>query len=233
MALDAAGISCFSTPTENEFTLILHKVQQHLAAGGQHSNLPHANQLWMQVGFALFRELRKSFHCLEVYPQATVRAVGAGSIHKFKAGAVHAQLIAASAHTGWPNSVAGEPMLDEISWGSAHDQLDAYLAAWVAALDESNRISFGLPPDDVIWIPRVRQSHAIGQLAAVSTSTITTPGIITTDRSRQCPACNYRFKVFPFGWDAHAAHQCSGLFATDKEERKREYKHRFSHLFKQ
>ena len=35
------------------------------------------------------------------------------------------------------------------------------------------------------------------------------------------------FKDFPLGWDAHAAYRCSGLMATEPEERKREYKARF------
>ena len=158
-ALDRAGISCFTTPGETDFERIREKVRQHLEAGGGHANLPHANQLWMQVGFALFRELGKVAECVEVYPQATIRQLGAGSIHKFKTGGVESQLAAVARHTGWPRGRTGDPDLDEIAFGPRHDRLDAYLSAWVAALDEADRVAFGTPPDDVIWVPRVTRSH--------------------------------------------------------------------------
>ncbi len=53
-----------------------------------------------------------------------------------------------------PNGRTGEPHLEEIASGLRHDRLDAYLSAWIAALDEADRIAFGTPPDDVIWVPR-------------------------------------------------------------------------------
>ena len=191
--------------------------------------------VWIQVGFALFRQLRVISDCLEVYPQATVRQLGVGALHKFKAGAVDAQLVAVSAYTGWPHSLAGEPKLDEIAWGSRHDQLDAYLAAWVAALDETERVAFGEPPDDVIWVPRVRQIDAPKTSVPVARHGNRQP--IQPKRSRptgprQCPACPTLFKDFPLGWDAHAVYRCSGLAAGDAESKKREYKERFGHLFK-
>ena len=33
--------------------------------------------------------------------------------------------------------------------------LDAYLSAWVASLDQPERMPYGDPPGDVIWVPRV------------------------------------------------------------------------------
>lgn len=233
-ALDAAGISCFTTPSKAEFSSIRLKVERHLASGGHENNLPHANQLWMQVGFALFRQLSVIFDCLEVYPQATIRQLSAGSLHKLKAGAVDSQLVAVSAYTGWPDSRAGEPTIDEIAWGPRHDQLDAYLAAWVAALDEAERVSFGVPPDDVIWVPRVKRIDFPGSsIPVVRQRNLQTiqPKLPRPTRSRQCPACPTVFKDFPLGWDAHAAYRCSGLAAGDAESKKREYRQRFGHLF--
>jgi hypothetical protein len=236
-ALDAAGISCFTTPSAAEFSSIRRKVERHLASGGYENNLPHANQLWMQVGFALFRRLSVISECLEVYPQATVQKLGAGALHKLAAGGLDAQLAAVAACTGWPGNVAGEPGLREIAWGSAHDQLDAYLAAWVAALDETGRVAFGAPPCDVIWVPRIVREIASKPPAHTAARESLQRAVASrhrshrTGRPRQCPACPALFKDFPLGWDAHAAHQCSGLTAHDPESKKREYKERFGYLF--
>ena len=70
-----------------------------------------------------------------------------------------------------------------------------------------------------------------------------TPGIIrdatgltardVAHRRVLCPACGVKvFKMWPEGWDAHAAHRCKGLSAVTEEERKAEYKSRFQHLFR-
>lgn len=48
-----------------------------------------------------------------------------------------------------------------------------------------------------------------------------------------CPACGVmKFKSWPMGWDAHAAFKCKGLREKDPELRKREFRDRFSHLFR-
>jgi hypothetical protein len=47
-----------------------------------------------------------------------------------------------------------------------------------------------------------------------------------------CPGCGQKeFKRWPWGWDAHAAHSCQGLSATDPEERKAEFRRRFANYF--
>jgi hypothetical protein len=155
IAMDQAGISCFSTPSASEFEAIFEKVRRHLAAGGPENRIPHANQLWMSVGFDLYRALHNIAECIEVFPQATARVVGSGQVHKFKAGGVAAQLATVARHTGWPTGDKAETRFGEIAFAPAHDRLDAYLSAWVAALEEQDRIAFGKPPDDVIWAPRI------------------------------------------------------------------------------
>ena len=107
----------------------------------------------MLVGFALFQRLRTEWECLEVYPQATVRSLGVSSIHKGKPGGVSAQLAAVSRFTGWPQPATPEA-LKRVVRAPLHDALDAYLSAWVAALDPEKRTAFGCPPDDVIWVPQ-------------------------------------------------------------------------------
>lgn len=81
-AMDAAGISCFATPSASQFDAIRSKVALHLEAGGAEARLPHANQLWMLAGFALFRRLAEVAQCIEVYPQAIARSLGAGGIQQ-------------------------------------------------------------------------------------------------------------------------------------------------------
>lgn len=50
----------------------------------------------------------------------------------------------------------------------------------------------------------------------------------SAEYERLCPACEQHiFTRWPSGWDAHAAHRCSGLQETDPERRKAEYKARY------
>ena len=152
--LDAHGISCFTTPSLEEFEVIKHKVRAHLNAGGEESCLPHANQLWMLVGFALFQRLLLEWECIEVFPQATAFVLRANSTHKSKTSGLENQLWAASKFTGWPEPFDLQA-LRKVVYGPLHDGLDAYLSAWVAALDSQDRSGFGRAPFDVIWVPKV------------------------------------------------------------------------------
>lgn len=158
VAMDHAGIRCFATPTEIAWQGIRRKAREHLDCGGAHNRFPHANQLWMLVGFRLFEQLRDVAPCLEVFPQATARVVGAGSVHKLKAQGVEEQLRETARYTGWPTFDDRGPLFGEIAFCPAHDRLDAYLSAWVAALEPGERRAFGEPPDDVIWTPRVNDA---------------------------------------------------------------------------
>lgn len=155
IAMDQQHISCFATPSASEFEAIRVKVRDYLTAGGVESRLPHSNQLWMLVGFALFKRLRVDWECLEVFPQATMRILGANSIHKGKAGGVQAQLEAVSRQTGWPEPPVPEFLetLKKVARAQLHDALDAYSSAWVAALDPEKRCALGSPPNDAIWVP--------------------------------------------------------------------------------
>ena len=156
-AMDKQHISCFATPSVSEFEVIRVKVRDYLTAGGWASRLPHANQLWMLVGFALFRRLRVEWECLEVYPQATMRILGASSLHKGKPGGVFAQLEVVSRYTGWPQSPVPGLLeaLRKAVRAPLHDGLDAYSSAWVASLAPQKRNAFGSPPNDAIWVPRL------------------------------------------------------------------------------
>ena len=54
-----------AAPTEKEFEAKIEASQKFLADGGEPSRLPHANQLWMLVGFELFRTLGEQYECIE------------------------------------------------------------------------------------------------------------------------------------------------------------------------
>ena len=148
--LDKKGIRCITTPDTNQFNAIRAKAQAHLSGGGAESRLPHANQLWMLVGFELFKRLRQEWECLEVFPQAIAVALGSAKIHKSKINGLLCQLSAAARFTGWPKTIC-KSSLKYIGYGSLHDRLDAYLSAWIASLDIDQREPIGIPPDDVIW----------------------------------------------------------------------------------
>ena len=74
-------------------------------------------------------------------------------VHKSTATGLSAQLKALARRTGWPE-VTVISALRQICYGSLHDCLDAYSAAWVASLDDTEREPLGEPPDDVIWVPK-------------------------------------------------------------------------------
>jgi hypothetical protein len=156
-ALSSIPISYFETPSSEEFETIIHLAHEHTRQGRPLTRIPFANKLWMLVGFELFHTLRKHWECLEVFPQATVRAIGAGDTHKSKAEGYACQLAAASKFTRASISQL-EARLKICSFGSRHDRLDAYLCAWVAALEPDEREPYGVPPEDAIWIPRVRKA---------------------------------------------------------------------------
>lgn len=230
--MDRAGIHCFATPSEAVFAQVRTKVEDHLAVGGSRHRLPRANQIWMLAGFSLYEAFASLAPCLEVFPQATARMIGSGETHKSRRGGVGAQLSAAAAYTGWsrdPN------LLPEIGYGPGHDLLDAYLAAWVAALDEQDRIAFGEPPDDVIWVPRVSGAQIVPPPTdrARNVGPRSQPAGLDMAGVQVCPGCHEKhFRRWPLGWDAHAAHTCKGLKETCPEKRKAEYKTRFAHLFR-
>ncbi len=242
-AMDAEGVSCFTTPSRSDFERIRQKVKAHLQRGRAVSRLPHSNQLWMLAGFALFRELPKIAECIEVFPQATVRAIGTGEVHKFKREGLDTQITAAARCTGWLSVDEFDVNLNLSGYGDRHDKLDAYLSAWVASLDENERIGKGNPPHDVIWVPRsdaavVSRTQESPRPGDPRGQAINPNGLTAKDVSGKnvlCPACQRKVFVFarwPFGWDAHAAHSCDGLEAGTPDARKREYKTRFEHLFK-
>lgn len=153
-ALDQCHVSCFTTPSEEAFSRIVERAKGHVRAGGAPARLPHANQIWMLVGFALFRVLSERWPCLEVYPQATARALGVGGLHKSSPGGMEEQLRAGRRHTGWPADVSSGVFAGRVS-GARHDACDAYLAAWVAALPSARRRALGRGTGDTIWVPRV------------------------------------------------------------------------------
>lgn len=153
IGLDARRISCIATPSGGKFREIVNRGLIHLHNGGATSRLPGANQLWMLVGFALFEGLRQRWECIEVFPQAIAVVLNAHKIPKNQEEGLRAQLKAVSQRTNGPSNP--EPgALVPIAYGAPHDKLDAYLAAWVASLDEEEREPIGLPPDDAIWVPR-------------------------------------------------------------------------------
>jgi hypothetical protein len=158
LELDRRRINCITTPDVDGFDAIRERARAHLAAGGPESHLPGANQLWMLVGFSLFRSLRRHWECLEVFPQAIAAVLGARMVHKSQLDGLVAQLTAAAQHCGWP-SPAAVARLGPIGYGSSHDRLDAFLAAWVASLNETERVALGVPPNDVIWVPRLASDN--------------------------------------------------------------------------
>ena len=230
-ALDKAGISCYTTPSIDDFEAIKAKGIAHLHADKPIQNLPHAHQIFMLLGFALNERLSKVAECIEVYPHATVKHLGVADIHKSKGNQAELQLSAMSHYTGWPKTGDDWSQADNMCLGPMHDRVDAYSAAWVASLPEQERICFGDPEKgDAIWIPKVKPlSSATAEPPAKPKPTKKKKQPVSNEgHKRSCPACHqHEFKRWPFGWDAHAAHRCTGLTEVEPEARKKEFKYRF------
>jgi Protein of unknown function (DUF429) len=155
-AMSACRISCFATPSKSEFLSITEKIRTFLRAGGAKNRLPHANQLWMLVGFELFSALEKHYECREVFPQAIVTCLGCVSQHKSTPEGHAAQLTAAAKATGNSAKTLAHD-LKSCLYGSRHDRLDAYLSSWIASLPVSKLRACGEAPWDVIWVPRTEK----------------------------------------------------------------------------
>lgn len=154
-ALDKAGISCFATPTKNQFDEKICVSKEHLSTGGKLSRLPNANQLWMLVGFALFEALKAAgFGCIETYPQAIVHELKCSGKHKSTADGLKDQIERVAPILGYSRKELTE-LLGQMGFGSQHDKLDALLSAWIASLPSEHRKIFGVAPDDAIVVPNM------------------------------------------------------------------------------
>jgi hypothetical protein len=147
LAIDLAGWSCFTTPSQTDWNAIRRRVEHHLATGGTEPTLPHANQLWMLVGFALFERLEQDFDCLEVFPSAVVRSFDSAIPHKSTADGYRRQV--AILRRGVR---VDDGALADSSFGNRHDRLDALLSVWVASAEATHRIPLGDGQRDTIWI---------------------------------------------------------------------------------
>lgn len=230
-ALDRAGISCYTTPSVDDFNVIKAKAITHLETDKPIQNLPHAHQIFMLLGFALYERLSKFAECIEVYPHATIKQLGVADIHKSKGNQAELQLSAMSHYTGWPKTDDDWSQADNMCLGPMHDRVDAYSAAWVASLPEQERICFGDPEKgDAIWIPKIKpiNSLAAKPLTKPKPTTKKKQSVSNAEHKLSCPACHqHEFKRWPFGWDAHAAYRCTGLSEVEPEARKKEFKRRF------
>ena len=165
-ALDALGISCFATPTKQQFENKIEAARNHLDSGGKESEMPNANQIWMLIGFTLFQKLSQQYECIEVYPHATVRSIGCEGEHKSKEEGFNEQVDSLSMIMG----IAPCNLKDHIKlmcFGDKHDKLDAYTSAWIAGMPPSCCSAHGEPPHDAIWIPNLDGLIGCG-LAAVN-----------------------------------------------------------------
>jgi predicted nuclease with RNAse H fold len=158
-ALDAHDIRCFPTPTEEQFREMVERSKKFLADGGKPSRMRYGFQLWMLVGFELFRTLKQHYECIETYPQAVVHQLKCADQHKSTVQGLESQVQEGAKVLGLPATDFRARLL-AMGFGKLHDRLDAFLSAWVASLDEKYRKPFGTPPDDVIWVPNIRGAPA-------------------------------------------------------------------------
>jgi len=143
------GISYISTPTQEEFRQKVLNARIWINNGNKMNQIPAANQLWMLVGFALYRILSKQYRCIETYPNAIIHSMGYDGEHKSTRNGFNNQVKLVANHLGLCTL---EQDLNRSGYGSRHDKLDAYLSAWVASLPACGRRHYG-SPQCAIWVP--------------------------------------------------------------------------------
>ncbi len=154
LAMDALKIGCYPTPSAEKFEQIVAEGKAHLEAGGAAARLPNAFQLWMLLGFDLFRVLMEHWECIEIFPHAVARTLGAVGTHKSTRTGQREQLGKIAKATGWSRESLAQQLAVAVR-GESHDQLDAFMAAWVASLYPRFTVACGVPPEDVIWLPDI------------------------------------------------------------------------------
>lgn len=152
------GLSLFQTPTVEVWKTIRQICRQHLAQKLPVARLPYANKIWMLYGFEIFHALRRAnrFEVIEIYPYSIVSEFLPECPHKSTHEGYRSQLMAVAKQTRWlPYDL--EQLLRTCVSGSMHDQLDAFMAAWVASLSVKRRKVYGNPnnPNDAIWVPKL------------------------------------------------------------------------------
>jgi predicted nuclease with RNAse H fold len=241
-ALDRFRISCYATPSAADFENIIAKGKAHIAQGKEPSRLPHSMQIFMLAGFALAEVLEEVAEVIEIYPQANARLLSVAGKHKTKQDQSMVQLKAISEYTGWPNAAHEWDSVGNICKAPMHDKIDAYSAAWIASLPVEKRVALGsVEHNDAIWVPDLDKLERIQKVDInfssaehdVKLSYATKPKIkkrkpTESKMPEVCPACNtFKFKMWPFGWDTHAAHKCIGIIGSNPEERKRLFKQKY------
>lgn len=121
-ALAQAGIRFFVTPTAEQFESIKRKALTHIEQGLPNACIPHSNQLWMLAGFELFKQFSEIAECRETFPQAVVHQLNVADKYKGTSEGLERQLQAVCSQTGWAPGTRGQPMLNEIAFGSRHDK---------------------------------------------------------------------------------------------------------------
>jgi predicted nuclease with RNAse H fold len=241
-ALDRLRISCYATPSAADFEKIIAKGKVHIAQGKELSRLPHSMQIFMLAGFALAEVLEEVAEVIEIYPQANARLLSVAGKHKTKQDQSIVQLQAISEYTGWPKASHEWESVANICKAPMHDKIDAYSAAWIASLPVEKRVALGsVEHNDAIWVPDLDKLERIQKVDIDFSSNehnVTSGNAIKPKTKKAnsieskiptvCPACNtFKFKMWPVGWDAHAAHKCTGIIGKDPEKRKRLFKQKY------
>jgi predicted nuclease with RNAse H fold len=241
-ALDRLQISCYATPSAADFEKIIAKGKAHIAQGNEANRLPHSMQIFMLAGFALTEVLKDVAEVIEIYPQANAQALNVAGKHKTKQDQSTVQLKAISEYTGWPNTAHEWESVSDICKAPMHDKIDANGAAWLASLPVDKRLALGSAEhNDAIWVPDLTKLEKVQKVDIdfssiehnVKLSHATKPKTKKRKTSESkmpkvCPACNtFEFKMWPFGWDTHAAHKCTGIIGSNPEERKRLFKQKY------
>jgi predicted nuclease with RNAse H fold len=241
-ALDRLRISCYATPSVHDFEEIIARGKAHIAEGKELSRLPHSMQIFMLAGFAMAEVLADIAEVIEIYPQANARLLNVAGKHKTKQDQSIVQLQAISEYTGWPKASHEWESVANICKAPRHDKVDAYSAAWIASLPADKRLALGsIDDNDAIWVPDLAVLKKIQNVDIdfSSTEPNVTSGTAIEPKTKKansieskmptvCPACNtFKFKMWPVGWDAHAAHKCTGIIGNDPEKRKRLFKQQY------
>jgi hypothetical protein len=141
--------------------------------------------------------------------------------------------LAAGVETGFGDASSGEDIFDSfvglLGMIEAVCDPNRCVAPDDPAVRDIEGWTLGTDPASIRRRPahrRVRpEGHATNDFRREAAPARTPP---EEGRDRLCPACQQkRFVRWPWGWDGHAAHGCTGIPGGTPEERKRVYRERY------
>lgn len=148
------GYTLYKTPTKAELSAAVKKLQAEVSKFGSIQSPYYSNLLWIIPGIQLFKELGKTYTCIETFPNAIVKQLDKNIGHKSNTEELYKQIGLFCKYLNIDKEELQRD-LQTACVGSLHDRFDAYLCAWAASLPTEKIKIYGAE-NDTIHIPVIK-----------------------------------------------------------------------------